>query len=87
VFNLARTTLQPDDLNAILDFHEEMKGSKKDFLYRDLSDYQVKGIYEWLIYCRLSNAIVNSMRPVNTVNGTFLYCSFDIINSGFDRTP
>jgi hypothetical protein len=37
--------------------------------------------------CKLSNAIVNSMRPVDTVNGTFLYCAFDIINSGFDRTP
>jgi hypothetical protein len=87
VFNLARAALQSDDLNTILDFHEEMKGSKKDFLYRDLSDYQVKGIYEWLIYCRLSNDIVNSMRPVDTVDGTFLYCAFDINNSGFDRTP
>jgi hypothetical protein len=37
--------------------------------------------------CQLSNDIVNSMRPVSTVDGTFLYCSFDIINSGFDRTP
>jgi hypothetical protein len=36
--------------------------------------------------CQLSNATVNSMRPVDTA-GTFLYCSFDIINSGFDRTP
>jgi hypothetical protein len=63
VFNLARTTLQSDDLNAILDFHEEMKGSKKDFLYRDLSDYQVKkSLFTPLIYCQLSNFIVNSMR-------------------------
>jgi hypothetical protein len=63
-----------------------MKGSKKDFLYRDLSDYQVKGIYEWLIYCRLSNDNVNSMRSVDMV-GQIVYCTFDIINSGFDRTP
>jgi len=38
-------------------------------------------------YCELSNATISNMRPVDTVNGTFLYCSFDIINSGFDRTP
>lgn len=86
VFNLSRTTLQSDDLNSILDFHEEMKGSKKDFLYRDLSDYQVKGAYDWLIYCRLSNAMINNMRPVDVVDN-FIYCAFDINNSGFDRTP
>jgi hypothetical protein len=38
-------------------------------------------------YCELSNAIVNSMRPVDTVDGQFLYCAFDLNNSGFDRTP
>jgi hypothetical protein len=38
-------------------------------------------------YCELSNAIVNSMRPVDTVDGQFLYCAFDFNNSGFDRTP
>jgi hypothetical protein len=27
------------------------------------------------------------MRPVDTVDGTFLYCAFDLNNSGFDRTP
>lgn len=87
VFNLSRTTLQSDDLNAILDFHEEMKGSKRDFLYRDLSDYQVKGTYDWLIYCRLSNDMLDSMRPVDTVDDTFVYCAFNLNNSGFDRTP
>ena len=38
-------------------------------------------------YCELSNAIVNSMRPVDTVDGQFLYCAFALNNSGFDRTP
>ena len=38
-------------------------------------------------YCHLSNAIVNSMRPGDTVNGPFTYCAFDLNNSGFDRTP
>ena len=65
IFNLARTTLQSDDLNTILDFHEEMKGSKRDFLYCDLSDYQVKKTNNWPL----------------------IYCSFNIINSGFNRTP
>jgi hypothetical protein len=31
-------------------------------------------------YCELSNAIVNSMRPVDTVDGQFLYCAFDLNN-------
>ena len=85
IFNLSRSVLQSDDLNAILDFHEEMKGSKRDFLYRDLSDYQAKGTYDWLIYCRLSNDMLNSMRPVDIVDG--VYCAFNLNNSGFDRTP
>ena len=40
-----------------------------------------------LTYCQLSNTIVNSIRPVDTVNGQLTYCVFDIINSGFNRTP
>ena len=38
-------------------------------------------------YCQLSATIINSFRPVDTVDGQFTYCSFDITNSGFDRTP
>jgi hypothetical protein len=38
-------------------------------------------------YCQLGNATISSMRPVDTVDGTFLYCAFDLNNSGFDRTP
>lgn len=55
------------------------------------------GIYEFedslfipdgtFIYCPLSNSQLTTFRPVDTVNGIFTYCAFDIINSGFDRTP
>jgi hypothetical protein len=38
-------------------------------------------------YCKLSNATISNMRPLGNVNGTFLYCAFDLNNSGFDRTP
>ena len=38
-------------------------------------------------YCQLSNATINNMRPVDTVNGSFIYCAFDIIDSGFNRIP
>lgn len=41
IFNLSRTALKSDDLNNLLDFHESVKGSKGDFLYRDLSDFEV----------------------------------------------
>ena len=37
-----------------------------------------------LIYCQLN---VNNFRPVDTVNGEFIYCLFDLANSGFDRSP
>ena len=40
-----------------------------------------------LIYCQLNGTIINSFRPVDTVDGQLIYCAFDIINSGFDRTP
>lgn len=39
-----------------------------------------------LIYCQLSGTVVNSFRPVDTVNGNFTYCFFDLANSGFDRS-
>jgi hypothetical protein len=38
-------------------------------------------------YCLIGNATISNMRPVDTVNGQFTYCTFDINNSGFDRTP
>lgn len=38
-------------------------------------------------YCAFSNAQLATFRPVNTVNGTFIYCNFNLSNSGFDRTP
>jgi len=38
-------------------------------------------------YCELSATIVNSMRPVDTVNGQIVYCSFNLNTSGFNRTP
>jgi uncharacterized phage protein (TIGR02218 family) len=41
IFNLSRTALQSDDLNNLLDFHETVKGAKGDFLYCDLSDFEV----------------------------------------------
>jgi uncharacterized phage protein (TIGR02218 family) len=40
IFNLSRTALKSDDLNNLLDFHEAVKGAKKDFLYCDLSDFE-----------------------------------------------
>ena len=40
IFNLSRTALQSDSLDNLLDFHESVKGSKGDFLYRDLSDFE-----------------------------------------------
>jgi hypothetical protein len=39
------------------------------------------------IYCPLSNSQLIIFRPVDTVNGTFVYCAFDLTNSGFNRTP
>lgn len=39
-FNLSRTALQSNDLNNLLDFHESIKGSKGDFFYQDLSDFE-----------------------------------------------
>jgi len=39
-----------------------------------------------LIYCQLSGTVVNSFRPVDTVDGDFIYCLFDLANSGFDRS-
>ena len=42
--------------------------------------------YENLIYCQLSGTVVSSFRPVDTVNGNFTYCLFDLANSGFDRS-
>ena len=41
---------------------------------------------ENLIYCQLSGTVVSSFRPVDTVNGNFTYCLFDLANSGFDRS-
>jgi len=39
------------------------------------------------IYCQLSGTIINSFRPVDTtVDGDFIYCLFDLANSGFDRS-
>ena len=79
VFNLSRTVLKPDDLNAILDFHEETKGSKEDFLYRDLSDYEVKkNLYYPLIYC----SPIFPTRPEKIINLPYqprIYCSQDIV--------
>jgi hypothetical protein len=39
-----------------------------------------------LIYCQFSATVVNSFRPVDTVDGDFIYCLFDLANSGFDRS-
>ena len=41
IFNLSRTALKSDHLNDLLSFHETVKGTKGDFLYRDLSDFEV----------------------------------------------
>lgn len=41
----------------------------------------------YLIYCQLSSSAISSFRPIDTVNGNFIYCTFDLNNSGFDRTP
>jgi len=38
------------------------------------------------IYCQLSETAVSSFRPVDTVNGDFSYCLFDLANSGFNRS-
>ena len=40
IFNLSRTALKSNNLNDLLDFHESVKGSKGDFFYRDLSDFE-----------------------------------------------
>ena len=36
-----------------------------------------------LTYCQLN---ANSFRPVDTIDGEFIYCLFDLANSGFDRS-
>lgn len=38
-------------------------------------------------YCAFSDSQLTTFRPVDTVNGNFIYCAFDINNSGFNRTP
>lgn len=38
-------------------------------------------------YCAFSNAQLTIFRPVDNFNGNFIYCAFDLNNSGFDRTP
>lgn len=39
------------------------------------------------VYCAFSDAQLTIFRPVDTINGNFIYCAFDLNNSGFDRTP
>ena len=37
--------------------------------------------------CAFSAAQLSIFRPVDTLNGIFVYCAFDLTNSGFNRTP
>jgi hypothetical protein len=63
------------------------------FIYCSLSNSQlttfrpVDTINGTFIYCPLSNSQLTIFRPVDPIDGTFTYCTFDLTNSGFDRTP
>ena len=38
-------------------------------------------------YCAFSESQLATLRPDDTVDGTFVCCTFNLSNSGFDRTP
>jgi hypothetical protein len=56
------------------------------FIYCSLSNSQLRPVDPidgTFIYCSLSSS---QLRPVDPIDGTFTYCTFDLTNSGFDRT-
>jgi hypothetical protein len=59
---------------------------RSTFIYCSLSSSQLRPVDPidgTFIYCSLSSS---QLRPVDPIDGTFTYCTFDLTNSGFDRT-